>query len=172
MKVIDFGLAKAIATEGEAAPGETFATRGGFLGTPQFASPEQLESSEMDVRSDIYSLGVTLWYALTGELPFAGGAMAEMRDRQLHRPLPIAQLQDVHVPAPVVALLTSMLAPDPEKRPASSAVLCEEIRACLESQKPHNRVPPLDHCQRSPFSRSPLRLLSAISRRVTVARPQ
>jgi serine/threonine protein kinase len=61
VKVIDFGLAKS------SLPGEeesATVSLGGFVGTPHFASPEQLEEREIDVRSDIYSLGVTLWYML------------------------------------------------------------------------------------------------------------
>src|SRR5215468_8390304 len=65
VKVIDFGLAKAIADAG----GEMDLTQGQFVGTPNFASPEQLESAAVDVRSDIYSLGATLWFAITGLTP-------------------------------------------------------------------------------------------------------
>mgnify|MGYP003694447127 CR=1 FL=1 len=68
VKVIDFGLAKAIADAG----GEMDLTHGGFVGTPNFASPEQFGSGPVDARSDIYSLGATLWFALTGKTPFAG----------------------------------------------------------------------------------------------------
>src|SRR6266699_4191599 len=65
VKVIDFGLAKAITDAG----GEMDLTRGEFVGTPSFASPEQFGSGPVDARSDIYSLGATLWFALTGLAP-------------------------------------------------------------------------------------------------------
>src|SRR6266513_6255228 len=68
VKVIDFGLAKAIADAG----GETDLTHGEFVGTPNFASPEQFGSGPVDARSDIYSLGATLWFALTGLAPHSG----------------------------------------------------------------------------------------------------
>ena len=73
IKVIDFGVAKALA----ATPDTRELTHGGFVGTPAFASPEQFTDAPVDVRSDIYSLGATLWYLLTGHLPFgdrAGGS--------------------------------------------------------------------------------------------------
>ena len=104
---------------------------GGFLGTPQFASPEQFAGGDVDVRSDIFSLGVTLWYMLCGELPYDGGSLAEVRDRQLHRELPLAQLEDFRVPPTVVRLLRAMLAPDPQRRPPSASALCERLRRSL-----------------------------------------
>ena len=70
VKIIDFGLAKAIHTQTD----PKSLTHDRFVGTPAFASPEQFEHSALDVRSDIYSLGETLWFALTGKTPFAGRA--------------------------------------------------------------------------------------------------
>src|SRR6478609_4842944 len=68
VKIIDFGLAKAFHT----ATDPKSLTHDRFVGTPAFASPEQFEHSALDVRSDIYSLGETLWFALTGKTPFVG----------------------------------------------------------------------------------------------------
>jgi serine/threonine protein kinase len=68
VKIIDFGLAKALHAETDVKS----LTHERFVGTPAFASPEQFEHSALDVRSDIYSLGETLWFALTGKTPFAG----------------------------------------------------------------------------------------------------
>src|SRR5213594_4219652 len=94
VKVIDFGLAKAIADAG----GETDLTHGGFVGTPNFASPEQFECNPVDVRSDIYSLGATLWFALIGKTPFAGGNIEEIRSAQKSNVLPLEQLKAARVP--------------------------------------------------------------------------
>ncbi len=109
IKVIDFGLAKAL-SENE----ETRAlTGGGFLGTPAFASPEQLRRVKVDVRSDIYSLGATLWFLLTGHTPFGDAAPA--------RP-PEEQLKSAHVPKRLVTLLLAMLAPEPAARPSAREI--------------------------------------------------
>ncbi len=125
VKVIDFGLAKS------AASGEDTAslTGGGFLGTPHFASPEQLEERELDVRSDIYSLGVTLWYMLAGKTPF-GGSLAQVMSQHLHREPPFENLEGQH--AVVIKLLRRMMAKDPKDRPQTPAELRREIEACME----------------------------------------
>jgi serine/threonine protein kinase len=125
IKVIDFGLAKVVAI----APSDTEQPHIGFSGTPDFASPEQLGRSheQLDTRSDIYSLGATLWYLLCGRTPFAG------RSREAaDGPLPLDQLVLVHVPRPVITLLGSMLALDPLKRPPSARELLAEIQRCRQ----------------------------------------
>ena len=130
VKVIDFGLAKAVDAAAQAAgPGDT---RGGFVGTPAFASPEQFRGAEdarIDGRADIYSLGATLWYALCGRSPFAGRTLEEIHARQ-NEPLPTAQLLSRHAPKCVVALLESTLAFDVGKRPQSARELLERLERC------------------------------------------
>jgi serine/threonine protein kinase len=125
VKVIDFGLAKAT----NAVP-ETDLTHGGFVGTPSFASPEQFGSAPADARSDIYSLGVTLWYALTGQVPYPGKTIEEIRDRQKHTDLPIEQLVERKIPASLIDMLRRTLALDPAQRPASARELMEALESC------------------------------------------
>ena len=119
VKVIDFGVAKAL----EAAPGVRELTHGGFIGTPAFASPEQFTDAPVDVRSDIYSLGATLWYLLTGHMPFG--------DRARAAPPPVEQLKAANVPSRFLSLLVSMLATEPSARP-SVAELGRQIQIIQE----------------------------------------
>ena len=126
VKVIDFGLAKAIADAG----GETDLTHGEFVGTPNFASPEQFGSGPVDARSDIYSLGATLWFALTGLAPRSGSTIEEIRDRQTRDDLPVEQLVARKVPEPIIKLLRCTLAIDPARRPASARELMEALESC------------------------------------------
>src|SRR5258705_13836143 len=91
-KIIDLGLAKAAPD----APTEAaISIPGAFAGTPEFASPEQFAGAGADIRSDLYSLGATLWKMLTGQTPFRGTS-AELMYQHLHAPLAIGQLN--HVP--------------------------------------------------------------------------
>jgi serine/threonine protein kinase len=103
VKIIDLGLAKGVAEE------DTISTLGSFTGTPQYASPEQFSGIKTDIRSDLYSLGITLWEMLSGELPFEGSAVDLMYQHQ-HAALPVQKLQSA--PAPIIALLEVLLAKD------------------------------------------------------------
>ena len=113
VKVIDFGVAKALVEK----PDAMGLTHGGFVGTPAFASPEQFTDAQVEVRSDIYSLGATLWYLLTGNRPFRGTTIEQIRASQHSQTLPIEQLKAAHVPGKLVSLLVSMLALAPAARP-------------------------------------------------------
>src|SRR6476619_1127991 len=125
VKVIDFGVAKALAEK----PDAMGLTHGGFVGTPAFASPEQFTNAQVDVRSDIYSLGGTLWYLLTGKRPFQGTTIEQIRVSQRSRVLPIEQLKAARVPSRLISLLVSMLAPEPAARPSVRA-LTSQLQDC------------------------------------------
>jgi serine/threonine-protein kinase len=132
VKVIDFGLAKPVV----ATPVASDQPQPRFSGTPGFASPEQLTtgSTSPDARSDIYSLGATLWYLLSGKPPFVGRTLGELREEQL-RQLPIESRLGgtAKMPEPLVTLLRSMLTADPAKRPQSARELLAKLRQCREA---------------------------------------
>jgi serine/threonine protein kinase/tetratricopeptide (TPR) repeat protein len=136
-RLIDYGIAKV--TEPQAEPGGE-QTQARFIGTPAFASPEQFagEQSQIDTRSDIYSLGVTLWYLLTGRVPFVGRTMEEIHARQTNE-LPLEQLKRLHVPGQVIALLKSMLAPDRKDRPQTARELLSAVHSCYARFSPDAR---------------------------------
>jgi TolB-like protein/Tfp pilus assembly protein PilF len=123
--VIDFGVAKALVEK----PDAMGLTHGGFVGTPAFASPEQFTDAPVGVRSDIYSLGVTLWYLLTGHRPFEGATIEQIRASQHSRALPIEQLKAARVPSRLVSLLVSMLAAEPAARPGVH-LLTSQLQDC------------------------------------------
>ena len=138
VKLIDYGVAKVMGPKTQSGAEQTHA---GFIGTPAFASPEQFAGAgqlPVDTRSDIYSLGVTLWYLLTGRTPFVGRTMEEIRARQTTE-LPLEQLKGLHLPGKVAALLKSMLATDPSHRPQSARDLLLAVHSCYDRFNPEAR---------------------------------
>jgi eukaryotic-like serine/threonine-protein kinase len=115
-KLIDFGLVRP-----SSGP---LGAREGFIGTPHFASPEQFAGKPTDARSDIYSLGVTFWFMLSGKLPFTG-TREEIQRQQLSAALPLDQLKGI--PRATVDLIKRMLDSDPAQRPQSPAALKEQL---------------------------------------------
>ena len=120
-KIIDLGLAKEVNQPGSQT---AISMAGGFVGTPEFASPEQFAGVGVDIRSDLYSLGVALWEMLTGHAVFRGSPPEVMYQHQ-HAPLPLEQLEGV--PQPVIVLLEVLLEKDPGRRFQNPAELLKAI---------------------------------------------
>jgi serine/threonine protein kinase len=113
IKVVDFGIAKAISEI-------TRTTRSIVTGTPAYASPEQLSGGDVDPRSDIYSLGVILYRMLTDALPFDGSSLHELIRQKSGAPrVRLRQLRP-DVPLAIEQLVDRMLAPNPDDRPATA----------------------------------------------------
>ena len=129
VKVIDFGLAKHTGADSAAADITLASDRRGFVGTAHFASPEQLEDRPVDFRSDIYSLGVTLWFMLTGK-PLFGGSLTRVVTQHLVQPPPMEKV--AWLPPRVAGVIESMLAKDPDARPASMRALRDQLSLAIE----------------------------------------
>lgn len=128
-KVLDFGLAKV--TEKELRPGSVMLTQEGMVfGTPEFMSPEQAQGQVLDQRSDIYSLAVILYEALTGKLPF--DARSSMEYIQLHVMKPPIHLdkrvEGKTFPATLGDAIAKALAKSPADRYQSAAEFAEALR--------------------------------------------
>jgi serine/threonine protein kinase len=133
-KIIDLGLAK---TVDESASKAGISSPGVFVGTPDFASPEQFGGVGVDIRSDLYSLGVTFWVMVTGQTPFRGTS-AEVMYQHQHVPLPLERLKDV--PQPVVALLEKLLEKNPVQRFRTPAELLAAITRITDANYAPRRI--------------------------------
>jgi serine/threonine protein kinase len=123
VKVGDFGLSIS-----KSARGDTDVTRtGAVLGTPAFASPEQLRGDELNVRSDIYAVGVTLYYLLTSRTPFDADNLVKLLATVLEQPAPSPRKWRPEIPRSLAAVLLRCL----EKQPADRFRDYHELRQAL-----------------------------------------
>src|SRR6516165_595495 len=133
-KIIDLGLAKAL---NEPLSEAGISMPGAFAGTPEFASPEQFGGMGVDIRSDLYSLGATLWEMLSGRAPFQGSPTEVMYQHQ-HVPLPVEHLKGI--PQPLVALVEALLEKDPARRFQSPSELLEVMPMVADAIRSGHRL--------------------------------
>ncbi|MBV8225814.1 MAG: protein kinase, partial [Verrucomicrobia bacterium] len=127
IKLIDFGLAKQITQQDIH---NSLSGKDEFKGTLAYASPEQCQALPLDTRSDLYSLGVTLWFLLSGKVPFTGN-LAAVSGAHIWAPLPLQQLPPL--PQAVLELLQSLLAKNPADRPQTPGEVEDRAEALLRS---------------------------------------
>ena len=146
VKVVDFGIAKAVTGD---AGGQKVTKTGLVIGTPEFMSPEQLAGDSVDGRSDLYSLALVLYRAITGRLPFEGDTVQEtMVKRLTDEPRPLAQARpDLPFPPGLQACLDQALARMPGQRYQSVAKFAHDLagaagitRAGAEGPMPPTRA--------------------------------
>lgn len=132
IKVLDFGIAKPITAN----MGPDITRAGMFLGTLGYCSPEQIRGEKLSIRSDIYSLGVMLYFFLTGEVPNKGAQTDEMLQETLSGKLTPIRKHRSDLAQPVIRLVERMVHRDARTRPESAAVVRArilEIREHLQS---------------------------------------
>jgi serine/threonine-protein kinase len=123
VKVTDFGIARIT---------DSSRTKTGMvLGTPSYMSPEQLSGKKVDGRSDLFSLGVTLYQMVSGRLPFTGESMAQLMFRIANDPHPPIRELDPQLPASLAAVIDRALVKDADQRYQTGTAMAADLRACL-----------------------------------------
>jgi serine/threonine protein kinase len=160
--VLDFGLARPIGTEADG--GLTVTLTEQFVGTPAYASPEHLRSgtSAIDIRADVYSLGLVLYNALTGRLPYdVSGDLPDVFHRIEHaepiRPSSVAPSLDREIEAIVLKALVK----EKERRYQSVDLLAEDLRRYLHDE-PILARPPSTFYQLGKFAKRNKTLVTAV----------
>ncbi|WP_437677521.1 protein kinase domain-containing protein [Sorangium sp. So ce131] len=127
VKILDFGLVKQLGDDSE-----ELTQQGAFLGSPRFMSPEQISHGKVDLRTDIYSLGVILYQMLCGKVPFESEKSIQILMAHLQQPVPRMKERnpDIDIPEPLEALVMRCLAKDPDGRPATMDALIQGLGEC------------------------------------------
>ncbi|HEX3557696.1 MAG TPA: bifunctional serine/threonine-protein kinase/formylglycine-generating enzyme family protein [Pyrinomonadaceae bacterium] len=129
VKVLDFGLAKI--KSGELLGSFVAAQTQGMMGSPFYMAPEQWGDEDIDVRADIYSLGIILYQMLAGDVPFKGKSIPSIMNMHLNAaPVPLSE-RSIEVPAALEQAVRHALEKDPAKRPQTVDEFIAELRAAL-----------------------------------------
>ncbi|MEO7086478.1 MAG: serine/threonine-protein kinase [Gemmatimonadaceae bacterium] len=121
--VTDFGIARLAHASGDA--------EGELLGTPEYMSPEQASGEPLDGRSDLYSLGVVGFFALTGRLPFIGSSAQSLLAQHITKSAPSVSSVARGVPTALAHAIDQCLQKDPADRPATGEVLADALAPAM-----------------------------------------
>ncbi len=133
-KLTDFGLSRHLVA------GDTITQDGTVMGTPEYMSPEQAkDAARTDARSDVYSLGITLYECLTGVVPFRGSTFEIISQHDTDEPVPVRRLRSV--PADLETICLKCLAKQPERRYATAAALRDDLDRWLRGEPILARAP-------------------------------
>ena len=122
-KITDFGLARA-------SDSSTMTAEGAMLGTPLYMPPEACRGEMADARGDLYSLGCTWFHALVGQPPYRASSSIALLRLHVEQPIPDVLASVPDMPADLARLLTSLMAKQPQDRPANATAVVEAISAC------------------------------------------
>jgi serine/threonine protein kinase len=141
VKVLDLGLARQPAEDGA---GENLTGSGQPVGTPDYLSPEQAAGATVDTRSDLYGLGGTLFYLLTGRAPFAHcrGWLGKLQAHRDESPPDVRTLRP-EVPAALADLVGRLLAKEPKDRPPSAAEVSAALGEFTKGLSERSTSPPV-----------------------------
>ncbi len=123
--VTDFGIAAALGAEQGPA----------VAGTPEFMSPEQALGGDLDARSDVYGLGATGYFLVSGRPPFTGASAVDVVAKQVAAPVPPVASTGITVPRRLAHLIEKCLAKEPGQRPASALLLADQLGSAVEQRR-------------------------------------
>jgi serine/threonine-protein kinase len=132
-KVLDFGLAKLLRTQGETEATQTFTETQGIAGTLPYMAPEQLRGEALDTRTDIYALGCVLYEMATGRRAFDDEAAGQLTDLILHQSVVSPRVVNRRVSVQLEAMILKCLEKDPERRYQSAKEAGVDLRRLASS---------------------------------------
>ena len=129
IKILDFGLARLQRSpDSKSGPAVALTMEGAIIGTADFMAPEQArDARSADIRSDIYSLGCTFYFLLTGQPPYPGNALMHKLYQHINAEPPVPEQKRPEVPAEVSAIVRKMMAKKPDERYPTPAEVAEAL---------------------------------------------
>ncbi|MAG55135.1 MAG: hypothetical protein CMJ83_02485 [Planctomycetes bacterium] len=127
VKIVDFGLAR---TQGA----DRLTQTGDVMGTPSYVSPEQLRGGDVDQRADVYSLGVTLYEAVCGRVPFEADSVQALLHQILHKEPPPPRKINPTLPRDLETICLKAMEKEPGRRYATAGELADDLRRWLDDQ--------------------------------------
>jgi eukaryotic-like serine/threonine-protein kinase len=135
-KLLDFGIARLVQQGAAAVDGV-----GGELGSPYYAAPEQMRGQALDVRVDVYALGVVLYEMLAGQRAFAGESLEQIRHAVLNDAVPSAKQVNPQVDSELAGLVAKAMARDPNDRYPTARHLVRALRRWTDQQEAAAQTP-------------------------------
>ena len=129
-KITDFGIAKLASTL------TNLTSTGQFLGTPNYMSPEQVKGGRVDGRSDLFSLGIVLYEALTRKKPFGGDSLTTISYKIVHEPFPSLREIDERIPEGFDRIIDRCLAKNPDQRYQRGHDLAVDLHRVVRGEAP------------------------------------
>jgi serine/threonine protein kinase len=136
-KITDFGIAKI------ASGGGNLTSTGQFLGTPNYMAPEQIKGSPVDGRTDIFSLGIVFYEALTRRKPFGGDSLTTISYRIVHEAFQPLHEINPRIPDGFEEIVARALAKDPARRYQRAREMANEIRGVIRGERPKKLAEPV-----------------------------
>jgi len=127
VKIVDFGVAKIVDVN------EDENKKEGIVGSPYYISPEAIDGRQLDIRSDIYSLGASFYHAFTGSPPFEGSNAEEVLTKHLEQPLTPLKKKNPKVSPALGKIIEKMMEKEPEKRYQGYSAIIKDLKG-LESR--------------------------------------
>jgi serine/threonine-protein kinase len=135
VRLMDFGIAKQVGPEATA----TATAVGHILGTPEYMSPEQARGEKIDLRSDLYALGIVIYEIFTGDVPFHGVTPIATIYKQIQDPVPLDGPAAERIPRQLTAVLKKAMAKEPSARYGSAKELADAMRQARAATFPSSR---------------------------------
>jgi serine/threonine-protein kinase len=159
IKVVDFGVAKLMPLNSDDI--QILTQTGEVCGSPVYMSPEQCLGHDLDIRADIYSMGIVIYHTLTGKVPLKGRTLVETMSKQINETAPSFSeaRPDLYLPPSLESIIFKALSKEPYLRQQSMSELAYELESIITSKNKSLRTIDMDYVSEKPVLQKPANYL-------------